>query len=107
MLLEIYEPTPTVHRVPGESPEAESTPAPRRPTGIEGETVAVVTNEWKSMDILSHAIEDRLRELGAKDVQLVSIPYNRDAVGATQAATPELLDEIAGNATAALVGLGN
>lgn len=106
MLTEVYEPVATVHRPPSErkvSPSKADARSDHAPA-IEGQAIVIVINAWKSMYVLSEAIADRLRELGAKTVKIEHSGYSE---GSIHQVPPEVIDKIGSNATAALVGLGN
>ena len=74
---------------------------------MQGSAFAVFRNGWQSMELLSDAIAERLRELGAKDVIDIHIPDGGYPEGASQQANPAFLDEIAGRVDGAVFGLGN
>jgi hypothetical protein len=111
MLTEVYRPVATVHRTDGKDTPLNESVIPAvavaTPPSVAGNVIGVVTNHWRSMEVLSDAIADRLRELGAKEVVRVEIPRGGYAKGALQQASPGLLDEIARKVDGAVVGLGN
>ncbi len=74
-------------------------PAP--PPSLKGAVVAVLTNRWKSMDLIAERFAARLpAEYGAADVLIETIPIS-------SAAPPALLDSVASRARVAVVGLAN
>jgi hypothetical protein len=111
MLTEVYRPVATVHRVDGADTPLRESVVPAASTGtapsVAGNVIGVVTNHWRSMEVLSDAIANRLHELGAKEVVRVEIQRGAYAEGALQQASPTLLDEIASRVSGAVVGLGN
>lgn len=72
-------------------------PLPR----LEGTVLAVLTNRWKSMDLMVERFAQRLpADYGVADVLIESIPLSSGA--------PEsLLNSVAARAQAAVVGLAN
>jgi len=87
------------------SPVAEQYRPQKRPTPpletLEGKRVAILNNGWTSMDVIAQALERHLKEeYGVKEVLHWDIPIAR-------AAPPEMLDEVAAKAQAAVVGLAN
>jgi hypothetical protein len=88
----LFLPTPAGFDIP----EAE----PQRIATLRGARVAVLDNGWTSMDVISEILADELRGLGAAEVRHYETPHSRPSA-------VELLDEIAANTDAAIVGLGN
>lgn len=107
MSIEVYKPLATRQRVPTESAAPELPLTARRAPNVAGQAFAVMHNSWQSMYRLADAIADRLLELGATNVVKVEIPHGGYPEGATQQASPGLLDSIAGQVTGAVFGLGN
>jgi hypothetical protein len=109
MPLEVYKPVATTKRsIGGDSDQEEAlgSEKPRRPD-VRGKTFAVMRNGWKSMELLTDAIGDRLVQVGAKGVVKVHIPDGGHPEGASQQAAPDLLDSIAGRVDGTVFGLGN
>ena len=78
-----------------------STRAIPKPTAdVAGKTIAVLNNGWRSMDVLSEWLEEQLRRRGAVAVLHEAVPI----AGAPER---ELLEDLAGRADAAFVGLAN
>ncbi len=74
-------------------------PAPL--TALAGKKVAVLTNRWKSMDLIADRIAQRLpADYGVTDVLIETIPIS-------SAAPESLLNSIAVRAHVAVVGLAN
>ncbi len=74
---------------------------PKPLSRLEGAVIAVLTNHWKSMDLIAERFAQRLpAEYGAADVLIEAIPL---ASGAPES----LLDSVAARARAAVVGLAN
>ncbi len=68
---------------------------------LEGAVVAVLTNRWKSMDLIAERFATRLPvDYGAADVLIETIPLS-------QAAPESLLNSVTARARAAVVGLAN
>ena len=68
---------------------------------LAGAVVAVLTNRWKSMDLIAERFAARLpADYGAADVLIETIPLS-------QAAPEALLNSITARARAAVVGLAN
>jgi hypothetical protein len=107
MSIEVYKPLATRHSQAPDVAEARSTTEPAAPRSIAGATFAVLHNHWQAMYRLTDAIADRLIELGASDVLKLEIPTGGYPEGASQQASPRLLDMVAGRAGGAVFGLGN
>ena len=74
---------------------------PRRLRGLHGLTAAVLTNRWKSMDVIAHALAARLTAgYGAAEVLIEPVPLNGGA-------PPAVLERVAARAQLAVVGLAN
>lgn len=74
--------------------------AERIPT-FAGVTVAVLTNRWKSMDLIAKRLAERLTAAhGAKAVNVETVPLNGGA-------KPEVLEKVGAYAGFAVVGLAN
>jgi hypothetical protein len=109
MPLEVYKPIAAAKRSIGgdnDLEEALGSAKPRRPD-VQGKSFAVMRNGWKSMELLTDAISDRLMQVGAREVVKVHIPDGGYAGGASQQAAPDLLDSIAGRVDGTVFGLGN
>ena len=66
-----------------------------------GVTIAVLTNRWKSMDLIAKRLAERLSsEHGAAGVRIETVPLNGGAPAA-------VLESVAGYAGFAVVGLAN
>jgi hypothetical protein len=107
MSIEVYKPLATRHRLASGAAELSRAAAPAVPPAIAGSTFAVLHNHWQAMYRLTDAIAERLLELGATDVLKVEIPTGGYPEGASQQASPRLLDMVAGRAGGAVFGLGN
>ncbi len=76
-------------------------PVPARLPGVAGLTAAVLTNRWKSMDVIARRLAEHLpAEHGVKDVLVEPVPLNG---GAPEA----VLARVAAGAHFAVVGLAN
>jgi hypothetical protein len=107
MRIEVYKPLATRHMVPAVAGvPAGKTGRPLRPA-VAGNVFAVLHNHWQAMYRLADAIADRLLELGASNVMKVEIPTGGYPEGASQQASPQLLDAVAAQARGAVFGLGN
>lgn len=68
---------------------------------LRGAVVAVLTNRWKSMDLIAERLARELPALhGAAEVLVETIPLAAEA-------PPALLDSVAARARVAVVGLAN
>jgi hypothetical protein len=105
--IEVYKPFATRHHAVSRAAAPSRLAAPARPPAIAGNTFAVLHNHWQAMYRLTDAIAERLLELGATDVLKVEIPTGGYPEGASQQASPRLLDMVAGRAGGAVFGLGN
>jgi hypothetical protein len=86
---------------PTAPPPGERAPLPRPLMRLEGAVLAVLTNRWKSMDLIAERFAQRLpADYGVADVLIAPIPL---ASGAPES----LLDSIAARAQGAVVGLAN
>jgi hypothetical protein len=75
--------------------------APARLPGLAGLTGAVLTNRWKSMDVIAHRLADRLpAQHGVKEVLVEPVPLNGGAPDA-------VLSLVVARAHFAVVGLAN
>jgi hypothetical protein len=82
------------------APVNATTVADRIPT-LAGITVAVLTNRWKSMDLIAQRLAEKLTAShGAKDVRIETVPLNGGA-------KPEVLEKVGAYAGLAVVGLAN
>lgn len=86
---------------PTAPPPGERVALPEPLPRLDGAVLAVLTNRWKSMDLMAERFAQRLpAEYGVADVLIEPIPLASPA--------PEsLLDAIAARAHAAVVGLAN
>jgi len=76
-------------------------PIPGPVETLQGKVVAILNNRWKSMDLVAERFEAALRrDHGVADVLQRVIPISAPA-------PPALLDEVAGRAALAVVGLAN
>ncbi len=86
---------------PTAPPPAAGGVLPRPLPSLEGAVVAVLTNRWKSMDLIAERFARRLpADYGAADVLIEQIPI-------ASAAPASLLDSVTARARAAVVGLAN
>ena len=86
---------------PTARPESGLLRLPLPPRTLRGITVEVLTNRWQSMDLIAERFAQRLPvEYGVADVLIRPIPLAGPAPEA-------LLDEVAGRAQLAVVGLAN
>jgi hypothetical protein len=86
---------------PTAPPPATERALPEPLARLEGAVVAVLTNRWKSMDLIAERFARRLpAEYGVKDVLVEPIPLASGAPAAQ-------LDSVAARARAAVVGLAN
>jgi hypothetical protein len=85
-------PTPSAFDIPESEPQRIAT--------LKGARVAVLDNGWTSMDVIAEMLTKELRGLGATDVRHYQTPHSRPS-------PVQLLEEIAANSDAAIVGLGN
>jgi len=68
---------------------------------LEGRTVGILTNHWKSMDRMAERMADRLKEAyGAADVRLYDIPINGAMAG-------QVKQSVVAECDAVIVGLAN
>ena len=82
------------------APVNSTTVADRIPT-LDGITVAVLTNRWKSMDLIAKRLAERLTsDHGAAGVRVETVPLNGGAPAG-------VLDSVSGYAGLAVVGLAN
>jgi hypothetical protein len=76
-------------------------PLPAPLADLTGKRVAVLTNRWKSMDLIAERLAKRLpAEYGAAEVLVETIPI-------ASAAPESLLNSVAARAHVAVVGLAN
>ncbi len=86
---------------PTAPPPGEGAALPALLPRLEGTVLAVLTNRWKSMDLIAERFAQRLpADYGVADVLIEPIPL---ASGAPES----LLDSVAARARAAVVGLAN
>ena len=86
---------------PTAPPSSTHVALPKPLSRLEGAVVAVLTNRWKSMDLIAERFAQRLpAEYRAADVLIETIPL-------ASAAPEALLDSVAARARAAVVGLAN
>ncbi len=86
---------------PTGKPRPGSEPIPGPVATLQGKVVAILNNRWKSMDLVAERFEAALRrDHGVADVLQRVIPISAAAPAA-------LLDEVAGRAALAVVGLAN
>lgn len=68
---------------------------------LDGKRVGIVSNGWRSMDAMSPRMAARLKErYGARQAGLFTVPLNRPI-------TADILDQVAAQCDAAIVGLAN
>ncbi len=90
--MRILDPTTSVERV---------TVAATSVTGLAGQRVALLTNQWKSWDAVTEMLASGVRERhGARSARSWDIPIST-------AAPESVLEEIAATSDVALVGLAN
>ena len=86
---------------PTAEPSTRLSRLPKPVKRLQGAVVAVLTNRWQSMDLIAERFAQRLPvEYGVADVLIRPIPIAGPAPAA-------LLDEVAGRAQLAVVGLAN
>lgn len=86
---------------PTSGPRSRVAALPPAIDSLQGRVVAILNNRWKSMDLVAERFETVLRrDYGVADVLQRVIP-------ATGAAPEALLEEVAGRADIAIVGLAN
>ena len=68
---------------------------------LEGKRVGIVSNGWRSMDAMSPRMAGRLKDqYGVRQVGFFTAPLNRPI-------TADILDQVAAECDAAIVGLAN
>jgi hypothetical protein len=73
---------------------------PIAPVPVAGARIVLVNNRWRSMNILSALLRERLLAAGARDVE-------EQAALITEPLPDRVLDDLGGRFDAAIVGLGN
>jgi len=82
-------------------PPAEVSGMPERRTTLEGLTVAVLTNKWVSMDLISNRLSERLKaEHKVAEVMIETVPLNGGAPA-------DVLARVLQRADLAVVGMAN
>lgn len=82
-------------------PPAEISGMPARRATLEGLTVAVLTNKWVSMDVISNRLSERLKaEHKVADVLIEPVPLNGGAPA-------DVLARVLQRADLAVVGMAN
>lgn len=86
---------------PTAPPPGDRVKLPEPLSRLEGSVLAVLTNRWKSMDLMAERFAQRLpADYGVADVVIETIPV-------ASAAPASVLDSVAARAHAAVVGLAN
>ena len=86
---------------PVEPSPAEVSGMPARRATLEGLTVAVLTNKWVSMDVISKRLSERLKaEHNVADVFIETVPLNGGAPA-------DVLARVLKRADLAVVGMAN
>lgn len=82
-------------------PPAEVSGMPARRATLEGLTVAVLTNKWVSMDLISNRLAERLKaDHGVAEVMIEPVPLNGGAPA-------DVLARVLERADLAVVGMAN